>query len=58
MNRNYTKGTDLTSVFAVKQARPNRLMDLEASLTDAYLTVEQESGIKSLTEDPVGKDKW
>ena len=45
---------DLISVLAIKQPRPIHLMDFEASPTDAYLTVEQESGMKSLTEDPSG----
>ena len=34
------RNADLTSVLAMKQPRPNRLIDLDASPTDAYFTVE------------------
>ena len=41
----------MISVLAIKQPRRIHLVDFEASPTGAYLTIEQESGMKSLTED-------
>ena len=37
---------DLMLVFAMKQPRPMHLIDLEASLIDAYRTVAQQSAMK------------
>ena len=45
---------DFTSVLAIKQPLPNRCIDLIASPTEAYFTVEQWSEIKSFTEVPCG----
>ena len=45
---------DFISVLAIKQPYPMYLMVFDASPTEAYLTVEQESGMKSFTEDPSG----
>ena len=51
------RNADLTSVLAIKQPAPARLRTSIASFMEAYLTEEQSSLIKALTEEPWGYDK-